>query len=140
MDAFRRLLRTRLQSWQDLDVRVRRMDLRLRLAEARRRHESAAERLRSSMEELLRKRTDALAAAKSHVKAGDLQRRVEGARARLDSLTAQLTHLSPLHVLQRGYAIVQDSSGHVIKDSAETAVGADLRVRLAKGTLNVEVR
>lgn len=140
VDAFRRLLRTRLQSWQDLDVRVRRMDLRLRLAEARRRHESAAERLRSSMEELLRKRTDALAAAKSHVKAGDLQRRVEGARARLDSLTAQLTHLSPLHVLQRGYAIVQDSSGHVIKDSAETAVGADLRVRLAKGTLNVEVR
>jgi exodeoxyribonuclease VII large subunit len=139
-DAFRRLLRTRLQSWQDLDVRVRRMDLRLRLAEARRRHESATARLWVSMEELLRNRRDAIAAARSHIRSGDLRRRVEGARARLDSLTTQLTHLSPLHVLQRGYAIVQDLSGRVIKDSAETAVGQDLRVRLAKGALNVEVR
>jgi exodeoxyribonuclease VII large subunit len=115
-DAFRRLLRTDRQIWQGLDTRVRRMDLRLRLAEARRRHAAATESLRV------------------------VSRRLETARARLDSLSMQLKHLSPLQVLDRGYAIVQDSSGHVVKDAGETAAGEELRVRLAKGSLRVEVR
>jgi exodeoxyribonuclease VII large subunit len=112
----RRVLRIQRQVWQGLDMRVRRMDLRLRLAEARRRHAAATEGLRV------------------------VSRRMEMARARLESLTTQLTHLSPLHVLDRGYAIVQDSAGHVLKDAGETAAGEELRVRLAKGALRVEVR
>jgi exodeoxyribonuclease VII large subunit len=115
-DTFRRMLRTDRTIWQGLDMRVRRMDLRLRLAEARRRHAFATEGLRV------------------------VGRRLETARARLDSLTTQLNHLSPLQVLDRGYAIVQDSSGHVVKDAGETAAGEELRVRLAKGSLTVEVR
>jgi exodeoxyribonuclease VII large subunit len=116
------------------------MDLRLQLSLARRRHDSANDRARLALEQIMRDRRDALMAARSHIKAGDLRRLVDAARARLNSLSAQLNHLSPLQVLQRGYAIVQDSAGHVIKDADETRAGEDLRVRLAKGTLDVRVR
>ena len=139
-DSFRRILRARAQRWQDLDARVRRMDMRLRLSEARRRHASAADRLRLGLQEFIRVRRDALMAARAHIRAGDLKRLVDLSRTRLDSQTAQLIQLSPLNVLERGYAIVQDSSGRVIKDAAETAAGNDLRVRLAKGALDVRVQ
>ena len=139
-DSSRRLRRAREQQWQDLDMRVRRMDLRLQLSLARRRHESATDRARLAVEELMRARRDALMTARSHIKTTDLKRRLDTAHARLNSLTAQLNHLSPLQVLQRGYAIVQDSAGRVVKDAEETSAGDDLRVRLAKGALDVRVR
>ncbi|MFO1301582.1 MAG: hypothetical protein U1F17_14650 [Burkholderiaceae bacterium] len=48
--------------------------------------------------------------------------------------------MSPQAVLERGYAIVQDRSGQVVRASAETAVGDALSVTLARGALRVEVR
>jgi len=62
------------------------------------------------------------------------------ARRRLEPLAAQLRQLSPLRVLDRGYAIVQDASGHVLKDATETKPQADLTVRLSKGRLEVLVK
>jgi exodeoxyribonuclease VII large subunit len=59
---------------------------------------------------------------------------------RLESLRAQLHQLSPLNVLQRGYAIVQDPSGHVVKSEAEAPPGTDLQIRLAEGRLKAEVK
>jgi exodeoxyribonuclease VII large subunit len=75
----------------------------------------------------------------------DGRRRWETATARLDRhrltpLDAQLQQLSPLRVLDRGYAIVQTSSGAVLKDAEDASQGEVLNVRLAKGRLSVEVK
>jgi len=61
------------------------------------------------------------------------------ARATLDSLAAQLTHLSPLGILERGYAIVQDQQGRIVRDAEAAPVKALLDVRLAKGRLRAKV-
>ena len=66
--------------------------------------------------------------------------RLTRGRARLDSLTGELAQLSPLRVLDRGYAIVRDRDGHVIKDPAEVQPGTALHIRVAKGTVDAEVK
>ena len=42
-------------------------------------------------------------------------------------------------MLERGYAIVQDRGGAVVRESARTEVGDALRVRLHRGALRVRV-
>ena len=61
-------------------------------------------------------------------------------RGCLDSLAAQLGQLSPVKVLERGYALVQDEHGRLLRRAADTAPGQSLRVRLHEGRLGVEVR
>jgi exodeoxyribonuclease VII large subunit len=65
--------------------------------------------------------------------------RLERNSASLESLRQQLAHLSPLAILERGYAIVQTPAGAVVTDSAQTAAGERLRVRLHHGQLGVRV-
>jgi exodeoxyribonuclease VII large subunit len=65
--------------------------------------------------------------------------RLEQGRSRLQSLQQQVDHLSPLAVLERGYSIVQNAAGKIIRDAADTAEGESLRVRLHRGGLLVHV-
>jgi exodeoxyribonuclease VII large subunit len=65
--------------------------------------------------------------------------RLLAAGSRVESLSAQLAHLSPLAVLERGYAIVQREDGAVVKAAEEAPAGAALKVRLARGRLRVSV-
>ncbi len=58
---------------------------------------------------------------------------------KLDSLTLHLEQISPLTVLSRGYAIVQDHSGKALRHASETEPGAPLSVRLHRGNLEVAV-
>jgi exodeoxyribonuclease VII large subunit len=58
---------------------------------------------------------------------------------RLNQLTVQLEALSPLAILDRGYALVFDSSGVLLKDAAQVRVGDEISARLAKGTVNATV-
>jgi exodeoxyribonuclease VII large subunit len=64
-----------------------------------------------------------------------LQRRAE----KLDSLASQLSHLNPQAVLERGYSIVRDKSGHILTDSRQIAHGEEIAVILAKGSLDAKV-
>jgi len=64
---------------------------------------------------------------------------LQQARERLGLAAASLDALSPLSVLQRGYAIAEDSSGKVLRDSAGVEVGDEVGVRLAKGKLRARV-
>ena len=59
-----------------------------------------------------------------------------GAARRARAARRQLEALSPLAVLDRGYAMVL-RDGHVVRDAAEVARGDQLRVRLARGELDV---
>jgi exodeoxyribonuclease VII large subunit len=65
--------------------------------------------------------------------------RLEEARKRFGLTTASLDALSPLSVLQRGYAIAQDKDGRLVRDAAAVAIGDPLRLRLARGRLNCRV-
>jgi exodeoxyribonuclease VII large subunit len=48
--------------------------------------------------------------------------------------------LSPLAVLARGYALVYAADGTLLRSAADTAAGQIVRARLARGTLEVEVK
>ena len=47
--------------------------------------------------------------------------------------------LGPGATLERGYAIVQDEAGAVVRDAAAVAVGERVGVRLAAGRLGARV-
>jgi exodeoxyribonuclease VII large subunit len=98
-----------------LEARHRRLDIRPRLAADRRRMEQ--------MQSLLLQTTRV-----------SLARR----RAALDELTAHLKQLSPLKILERGYAIVYSEAG-VVKDPTAAPPGSQIHVRLAEGSLNATV-
>jgi exodeoxyribonuclease VII large subunit len=74
---------------------------------------------------------------------GDLRRallrQVERTQQRLKLASRALTSLSPLATLERGYAIVTDSGGKVLTDSASVARGSAIDVRLARGGLTATV-
>ncbi len=63
-------------------------------------------------------------------------------RARLERAADDVTHLrervaalSPAATLARGYAVVQDASGTVLRDPDQVRPGENLRIRLARGEL-----
>jgi exodeoxyribonuclease VII large subunit len=64
--------------------------------------------------------------------------RLSGAQNALATLEAHLKQLSPLGILERGYAIVE-RDGKVVKSADDAPVGSEIRVRLAKGRLAAEV-
>lgn len=68
-------------------------------------------------------------------------RTLEGRRAELGRLGAQLAALSPLAVLDRGYAMVQRTAagGDVVRDAGAVTRGERLHVTLARGSLEVVV-
>jgi exodeoxyribonuclease VII large subunit len=86
----------------------------------------------AAMRRVLQGQTMALASATN--------RAIFERRAKLDSLTAQLNALSPLSILERGYALVFDANGNLVKDAAQVQPGDDLSARLAKGTIAVTVK
>ena len=65
--------------------------------------------------------------------------RLETARARLGIVATSLDALSPLAVLQRGYAIAEDADGRLLRDANSVSPGDQLRVRLAKGRVIARV-
>ncbi len=56
-------------------------------------------------------------------------------RGKLNHLTGQLEALSPLAILDRGYALVFDPSGALLKDARLVKAGDEISARLAKGSL-----
>lgn len=61
-------------------------------------------------------------------------------RSRLERLTSQLEALSPVAILERGYALVFDAEGKLVKDSAQVKVGEEIRARVAQGEIAATVK
>jgi exodeoxyribonuclease VII large subunit len=57
-------------------------------------------------------------------------------RVRLERMDTALQALSPLAILERGYALVFDASGKLLKDAANVTAGDEISARLAKGTVS----
>jgi len=108
---------TRSQKLDELDDRLRRLDVRVRFAKARHRLDSAGRALEQSM-----------------------RIRVTRAEGKLAPLTAHLSQLSPLKILERGYAIVETEAGRVVKSPADAPPGTVVAVRLADGRIKADVR
>jgi exodeoxyribonuclease VII large subunit len=111
-ERMRAVLQRKRAKLQADATRLRGLDLRLRFANARRRLE-AAQRALAQLARL----------------------RVTKAGGRLDPLIAHLTQLSPLKILDRGYAIVQNEQGHVVKQPSEAPPDSMLEIRLAQGRI-----
>lgn len=67
------------------------------------------------------------------------QRALEGQRHRLALATRALDGVSPLAVLDRGYAVVTDAGGSVVMDASTLAVGDPIEVRVARGRIVASV-
>ncbi|HYG43138.1 MAG TPA: exodeoxyribonuclease VII large subunit [Bordetella sp.] len=60
-------------------------------------------------------------------------------RARAESLAAHLRALDPQHTLARGYAIVRDAQGRIVRQAAPLAPGQELDLTFAQGGAQVQV-
>jgi exodeoxyribonuclease VII large subunit len=99
-----------------LDARLRRFDMRPRLAADRRRLEAA--------------HVTALTAIRAQL---------VRSRRRWEQLAAKLSQLSPLRILERGYAIVSNETG-ILKEADAAPAGSRIHVRLAGGELDATVQ
>ena len=69
----------------------------------------------------------------------NMQRRLKDAKAEATHKQSLLRSLGPEQILGRGYAIVTDSAGTVIRQPEDTVEGATLKVRLQRGRLTAQV-
>ena len=60
-------------------------------------------------------------------------------RSRLDNLATHLGHLNPEAVLTRGFSIVRDAGGEIIRDSRQVEAGMDLALQFALGGARAQV-
>jgi exodeoxyribonuclease VII large subunit len=61
-------------------------------------------------------------------------------RGLLERVAGRLEALSPLAILDRGYALVFDASGKLVKDAMQVNPGEEISVRLGKGGFTAEVK
>jgi exodeoxyribonuclease VII large subunit len=115
-EHMRLALEDRSRAVQALVAHLRYYDPRPRLGRDRNRHEASRALLVQAMRLQLARR-----------------------RARLEWLGAKLSQLSPLTILNRGYAIVTEESGHILMDAASAPPGSGIGVRLSRGRLRAEV-
>ena len=64
--------------------------------------------------------------------------RLDRAADEVDHLGRQVRSLSPLATLERGYAVVQDAEGTIVREPEQSTVGQPLSVRVAGGRFGVE--
>ena len=69
-----------------------------------------------------------------------IQSKLKANRNFLEKLTKNINILSPLSILDRGYAIIMNNKGLALKSSKETAKGEKLKARLSKGSIEIEVK
>ena len=115
--AQRDIVERQRRRYETLASAVRHYDLRLRLGSIRRDLEARVAALTSAARTL------------------NLQR-----RGRVERLSDALQALSPLAILDRGYALVFDASGKLLKDARLARPGTDIHARLAQGEILATVK
>src|ERR1019366_5860696 len=114
-ELWRSSLAARRRTLEGASGRLGQMDVRLQFAAARRRLEASDAALTQSMRLGLSR-----------------------ARGQLGQLEAHLKQLSPLTILDRGYAIVE-REGKIVKEPEDAPVGSEINVRLSAGKLKATV-
>lgn len=109
-----------------------------RASESRTRAERSGSRLSSAMQARLARETTRMAEQRERVR-GAMLRRLALARAAADTLGASLQALSPLQVLERGFAIPRAADGTVLRRRADFAANASFSLRVADGDVAARV-
>ena len=68
-----------------------------------------------------------------------LDRSLSSRRSQWANLHGQLYSLSPLAVLNRGYALVQDENGVLVRSASQVAIGQAVKTRLGDGVFSSNV-
>ncbi|HEY6763970.1 MAG TPA: exodeoxyribonuclease VII large subunit [Candidatus Sulfotelmatobacter sp.] len=114
--AVRRLLDQKRRRWEVTAAAVRHYDLRLVLGGRRKELIAGTSALMAATRNLL------------------LVKKV-----RTERLQTALESLSPLAILDRGYALVFDASGNLLKDASRIEPGHKISARLARGEIDAKV-
>jgi exodeoxyribonuclease VII large subunit len=114
--AERQLLEQMRRRWETISAAVRHYDLRLVLSGMRKQLESGTAALVSVMRNVLL-----------------------GYRVRSERFQTALESLSPLAILERGYALIFDSEGRLLKDADRVKLGDEISARLAHGEIHAAV-
>jgi exodeoxyribonuclease VII large subunit len=118
--SLHRTLRNQAARLSQLETRLRRQNASLRLANDRHRFQSLQQRLRGA-------RTIPL----------------QQAHTRLNRATSQLEALSPMRVLERGYALVylgeSGPDGTLLRNATDAPAGTTITAQLSKGRLRAKV-
>jgi exodeoxyribonuclease VII large subunit len=69
-----------------------------------------------------------------------IKARLRHDRARFEIAVGKINALSPLAILQRGFALCRDAQGAIIKNAANVTLGDRVRVTLASGELDCQVK
>jgi len=114
--AMRRQLAAHERRRRGLEEKLRWFDLRPRLRRDRERMNEASFRLAALARAALNKR-----------------------RQRFETVTAKLGQLNPRLVLARGYAIVLNERGEIVKEAAAAPAGSDVRLLFAEDAVRARV-
>ena len=115
-ERVRAAIESRERARRSLEARLRQFDVRPRLATDRRRLDTA-----------------------HHTATQLVCARVARHRNRFEQLSAKLSQLSPLAVLERGYAIVTNERG-VVRHATDAPPQSEIHVRLHRGNLDATVK
>jgi exodeoxyribonuclease VII large subunit len=115
--AERKMIQAHRRRLDVASTRLRHLDLRLRLNYFHKQLDTHRSTMAASMRNGLLKR-----------------------RARLEHLGAQLQALSPTNILERGYALVFDAKGNLVKDAAQVQAGSEIRAQVARGKIAATVK
>ncbi len=66
-------------------------------------------------------------------------RYMETVSMRLQNLRSHLAHLNPQSVLERGYSVVENAAGKIVRDSAQIAGGDEVKMTFANGVARARV-
>jgi exodeoxyribonuclease VII large subunit len=132
------IVKNLLRKVENIDGRLRHHDMRVRLSTMRRRLETQRTELETAVQRGLVSRTAALerlTISLGRASETFLLRR----RSHLERSQSSLQALSPTAILARGYALVFDAEGRLLKDAAQLKLGDQVTTRLGRGRFAAEV-
>jgi len=128
----------RQQRVDDLKFRLESL-MRTRLGEASRRLELGVSRLsqRDLCQQLRTRERELLSRVQTLSEA--MRRYLMQRRSRLEQASGKLNALSPVAILERGYSLVFDAQGDLVKDASQVVAGDLIKLRLARGGVDARV-
>ena len=127
-----RMLKNQTRRVDTLEAQLRRHDLRVRTGVMRRQLESRTGELNSAILRLLVARRTDLDRATVALR-GTPEMILLRRRSRWDRSRSSLEALSPKAILARGYALVFDAEGRLVKQASQLAPGEHVRTQLGRG-------
>ena len=113
----RALVQRHHRGLDQLSSRLRNLDVRIQLSQAARRKHALDARLVAAM-----------------------QNRLGRAKHSLSQDAVRLEQLSPLKILERGYALVLQEDGRLVKSRSDVKTGDDVSIRLAQDVVAAKIR